>query len=378
MVYDFSKLKYADSVIPSRSIQEAQDLQFKLVDCMSNYFTGDQFLSLGDLGVVPGLQRPAQTKRVEQTLASFFGTESVALVRGAGTGAIRIILSTLLEPGDKMFIHTAPVYSTTVDTLRLLGIETKTIDYNDLIAVEEAVKNDTICKVFYIQHARQQPTDTYDLKRVIQLVKQVRPDLTIVSDDNYCALKAYGIAAEYGADYSTFSGFKVLGPEGIGVIAGKNAGISLLQQKNYSGGGQVQGFEAMELLRMMTLAPVMLAIQNEQVQEICQRLNEGEIASVESAYMVNAQSKVVILELNEPIAQSVIQTSNALGAATHPVGAESKYEILPMIYRVSGTFLAAQPRLKEYGIRINPMKSGASTVLNILEQAIKQVEEVRA
>ena len=378
MTFDFSKLKYADSVIPSRSIQEAQELQFKLVDCMSNFFTGDQFLSLGDLGVVPGLQRPAQTKRVEETLANFFGTESVALVRGAGTGAIRTILSTLVEPGDKMFIHTAPVYSTTVETFRLLGIQTKTVDFNDLSAVEEVVKNDTKCKVFYIQHARQQPTDTYDVKKVIQLVKRVRPDLTIVSDDNYCALKAYGIAAEYGADYSTFSGFKVLGPEGIGVIAGKSEAISLLQHRNYSGGGQVQGFEAMELLRMMTFAPVLLAIQNEQVQEICQRLNEGEIAGVESAYMVNAQSKVVILELNEPIAQNVIQASNAIGAATHPVGAESKYEILPMIYRVSGTFLAAQPRLKEYGIRINPMKSGASTVLNILDKAIKQVKEARA
>ena len=139
---------------------------------MSNFFTGDQFLSLGDLGVVPGLQRPAQTKRVEETLANFFGTESVALVRGAGTGAIRTILSTLVEPGDKMFIHTAPVYSTTVETFRLLGIETKTVDFNDLSAVEEVVKNDTKCKVFYIQHARQQPTDTYDVKKVIQLVKR--------------------------------------------------------------------------------------------------------------------------------------------------------------------------------------------------------------
>ena len=171
MAYDFSKLKYADSVIPSRSIQEAQELQFKLVDCMSNYFTGDQFLSLGDLGVVPGLQRPAQTKRVEETLANFFGTESVALVRGAALVRFVQYLSTLVEPGDKMFIHKAPVYSTTVETFRLLGIETKTVDYNDLSAVEEVVKNDTRCKVFYIQHARQQPTDTYDVKMSYSISK---------------------------------------------------------------------------------------------------------------------------------------------------------------------------------------------------------------
>ncbi|MDY0406738.1 aminotransferase class V-fold PLP-dependent enzyme [Virgibacillus sp. 179-BFC.A HS] len=183
-------------------------------------------------------------------------------------------------------------------------------------------------------------------------------------------MKAYGIGVEFGADYSTFSGFKVLGPEGIGIIVGKNRGIEALQKSNYSGGGQVQGHEAMELLRMMTFAPVSLATQNEQVEEVCKRLNEGAIDGIDNAYMVNAQSKVVIVELKKPIAQQVIQRSNALGAATHPVGAESRYEIIPMIYRVSSSFIAAEPRLKAYGIRINPMKSGASTVLNILKKAI--------
>ncbi|WP_414648352.1 aminotransferase class V-fold PLP-dependent enzyme [Cerasibacillus sp.] len=374
MTFDFSKLKYAESVIPTMSIEEAKEAQIKLVDCMSRHFTGEQFLSLGDLGVVPKYQRPIQTARVERVLAEFFSTEEAALVRGAGTGAIRTILSRLLNPGDTMFVHTAPVYTTTKETIRMLHIHTKSVDYNDLEAVEKALREDETCRVFYIQHARQQPTDTYDLKAVIQLVKRIRPDLTIVSDDNYCALKARGIAVEYGADYSTFSGFKVLGPEGIGIIVGKKQGIECLQKHNYSGGGQVQGYEAMELIRMMTFAPVMLAIQNEQVQEVCRRLNEGEIPGIETAYMVNAQSKVVIVELTEPIAEKVIKMSNELGAATHPVGAESKYEILPMIYRVSGSFIEAQPHLKQYGLRINPMKSGATTVLRILKQAMQFVQ----
>ncbi|WP_284139109.1 aminotransferase class V-fold PLP-dependent enzyme [Virgibacillus sp. LDC-1] len=375
MTYDPAKLKYANSVVPTRTVKEAEELQFKLVECMSEHFTGDQFLSLGDLGVAPVYKKPEQTARVERVLASFFGVEDVALVRGAGTGAIRIILSTIMSPGDTMLIHTAPVYTTTTDTIRVLGLRTKEVDFNDLTAVEAVLKEDTVCKVFYVQHARQQPTDTYDLKAVIQTVKRVRPDLPIIVDDNYLAMKAYGIGVEYGADFSTFSGFKVLGPEGIGIIAGKKEEIQLLQSRNYSGGGQVQGFEAMELLRMMTFAPVSLAIQNEQVAEVCKQLNTGAIKGVTHAYMVNAQSKNIIVELEEPIAQQVIKASNTFGAATHPVGAESKYEILPMIYRVSGSFIASQPRLKQYGIRINPMKSGSKTVLSILEKAMKAVKQ---
>ncbi|MBU8772204.1 aminotransferase class V-fold PLP-dependent enzyme [Cytobacillus oceanisediminis] len=375
--YNRAELKYAKSVLPSLSIQEAQEKQFKLVDRMSRYFKGRQFLSMGDLGVSPAYKRPEQTYLVERVLADFFEAEDCALVRGAGTGAIRNILSMLLSPGDEMFIHTAPVYTTTKETLRILGIKTVQADYNHLEEVRMTIRSNQNPKVFYIQHARQQPTDHYQLAEVIKAVKEERPDLPIVVDDNYCALKTKGIGVELGADYSTFSGFKLLGPEGIAVIAGKKEAIERVHHYNYSGGGQVQGYEAMELLRMMTFAPVSLAIQNEQVEELCRRLNEGVVNGVRAAYMTNAQSKNVIVELEDPIAQRVISISDEHGAATHPVGAESKYEIIPMIYRVSGSFLEAQPELKEYGLRINPMKSGAGTIIGILEKVIPLAKEVQ-
>lgn len=373
--YNRAELKYAYSVLPSLSIEEAQEKQFKLVHMMSRHFEGRQFLSMGDLGVAPKYKRPEQTYLVERVLADFFGTEDCALVRGAGTGAIRNILSMLLSAGEQMFIHTAPVYTTTKETIRILGIKTVGADYNDLDSVRAAIRNHPDVKVFYVQHARQQPTDHYHLEDVIKTVKEERPDLPIVVDDNYCAMKMKGIGVELGADYSTFSGFKLLGPEGIAVIAGKKEGIERVHQYNYSGGGQVQGYEAMEMLRMMTFAPVSLAIQGEQVEKLCQALNEGAVAGIRAAYITNAQSKNVIVELEDPIAQEVIKLSDTHGAATHPVGAESKYEIIPMIYRVSGSFLEAQPELKEYGLRINPMKSGASTIIDILRKVIPLAKE---
>ena len=54
------------------------------------------------------------------------------------------------------------------------------------------------------------------------------------------------------------------------------------------------------------------------------------------------------------------------------VGAESKYEFVPMVYRVSGTFRAADPTLEERMIRINPMRSGANTIIRIVREAIER------
>ena len=127
----------------------------------------------------------------------------------------------------------------------------------------------------------------------------------------------------------------------------------------------------MELLRALPFAPVSLAIQSQQVEVLCELLNKGEVYGVKEAYITNSQSKNVIVELKEPVAQEVIERSKAFGAATYPVGAESRYELVPMIYRVSGSFLESSPELFDYGLRINPMKAGAETVIRILREALR-------
>ncbi|HHY43564.1 MAG TPA: aminotransferase, partial [Coprothermobacter sp.] len=53
------------------TVEQAKEIQFKLVDVITNHFSGDEFLSLGDLGVVPSLGRPTTTAKVEETLADF-------------------------------------------------------------------------------------------------------------------------------------------------------------------------------------------------------------------------------------------------------------------------------------------------------------------
>ena len=142
---------------------------------------------------------------------------------------------------------------------------------------------------------------------------------------------------------------------------------------HYSGGSQTQGHEALDVLRGMVYAPVALAIQAQVNEECVQRLNGGELKSVKKAFLANAQSKVLLVEFHEEIAKAVLREAQKLGAAPNPVGAESKYEVVPMFYRVSGTFLAADPTLENRMIRINPMRAGADTVLRILQEAIERV-----
>ncbi|WP_221407166.1 hypothetical protein, partial [Elizabethkingia meningoseptica] len=68
------------------------------------------------------------------------------------------------------------------------------------------------------------------------------------------------------------------------------------------------------------------------------------------------------------------QGSRGLGDVyKRQVGAESKYEIPPLFYRLSGTFRQANPQSEHCAIRINPNRSGEETVLRILRESIASI-----
>ena len=210
------------------------------------------------------------------------------------------------------------------------------------------------------------------MENVISIIRDTQKELPIITDDNYAVMKVRKIGIQCGADLSAFSCFKLLGPEGVGCLAGKRSYIDKVIQSNYSGGSQVQGHEAMEVLRGLAYAPVELAIQAQVNEELVRRLKSGEVSGVKNAFLANAQSKVLLVELEENIAPQVLCEAEKLGAAPNPVGAESKYELVPMVYRVSGTFRAADPSLEKRMIRINPMRSGADTIIRIIKEAIEK------
>lgn len=360
----------------SLTIENAKKMQFHLVDIITRHFLGDEILSLGDLGVVKGLNKPKYTKKVEETLAEYFGVERAMLVRGAGTGALRFGFMSFLKPGDQILVHDAPIYPTSKTTLDSMGIQPIYVDFHNQDKIKMVIQTHPDLKGALIQHTRQKIDDYYDLANVIQIIRSVAPSLTIITDDNYAAMKVEHIGVQVDADLSSFSLFKLLGPEGVGLILGKGKLIQTMEKLNYSGGSQVQGYEALEALRGLVYAPVLLAIQAQVNDQLVQSLNNGVVEGVKRAFLANAQSKVLLVEFIEPIAEEVLQHANALGAAPNPIGAESKYEFVPMFYRVSATFLESDPTLSSKMIRINPLRSGPDTIIRILKTAIQRSEKI--
>ncbi len=358
--------------LESISLEEAKNKQFKMVNEITSVYSGSESLSRGDLGVNKEANKPKSTLLGERAIANFFGAERACLVRGAGTGAIRFALQALLKPCDEILVHTAPIYPTTQVSFDAMGLKPVRADFNDIGKLENFLKTTTV-KVALVQLTRQQIEDSYNHGEVISLLKKY--DIKVITDDNYAVMKVAKIGCEVGADISCFSCFKLLGPEGVGCVCGAEEYIYAIQKMNYSGGGQVQGWETQEALRGLVFVPVLLAIQSEVNESLVKTLQSGKISGVKDAFLANAQSKVLIVELEDEIAPEVISEAEKLGGLPNPVGAESKYEISPMFYRVSGTFLKADPTLGKRMIRINPNRSGAETILNILEQAIKKAME---
>ncbi len=357
--------------LQSISIDEAKEKQFNLVDEICREFSGSEFLTTGDLGIIPGVNKPKTAKKVEAVLARYFHAESAVLVTGAGTGALRWGLLSIFQPNQTILIHKAPVYPTTLTSIKGLNLTVVEADYNDLASLEDVFRNHHIDGAL-VQFTRQKIDDSYNAAEVIEVIKK-HNDIPVITDDNYAAMKVHAIGVELGADLSSFSSFKLLGPEGVGIVLGRKKYTDIIDNMNYSGGSKVQGWQALEVLRGLVYAPVALAIQAEENESLVKELNDGTLPEIKEAFLANAQSKVLLVEFKENIAEQVLIEAEKLGAAPNPVGAESKYEIVPMFYRVSGTFLKADPSLKYRMIRINPMRAGKNTILRILKEAIQGV-----
>lgn len=352
------------------ALEDAVTRQFRLLEATAAHFEGHQLFE-ADAGVVPGPGRPRTTARVEAVLADYFGAEDAALVQGAGTGAIRAALGAALSPGDPLLIHRAPVYRTTAVTLRGLGVRTTEADFNDRTALGAALRSGAYAWA-YIQHSRQRLADSYDPGEVIAACRAA--GVRTVVDDNYTVMRVPASGVELGADASCFSLFKLHGPEGVGAVVGARDLVTRVRADNYSGGGQVQGHQALDALRALTHVPVMWALQSRVGTQVAARLTAGEVPGVAEVRIANAQDRCLLVRLDRPVARELPAAAARHGAAPYPVGSNSRYEIAPLVYRLSGSSLDDAPELADWTVRINPMRAGADLVIEILRRSLHDLK----
>lgn len=355
--------------LPSLSVEDARLAQFRLMECVCSHFDGRELLR-SDLGVTPEWGRPDTTRKVEEVLADFFGAEGCALVQGAGTGAIRAVLDAAVAAGGRLLIHDAPPYSTSRHAFESKGLELVRVNFNQSRELQQAFGSPECPGVALVQHSRQRPGDSYRLTEVVGAMREA--GMTVLTDENYTAFKAPEIGVEAGASASAFSLFKLLGPEGVGCVVGTEEIVRRVHSANYSGGGQVQGHQALDALRSLLAVPVLWAVQAEVVDEVVGRLRDGEIGGVADARVANGQDRMAVVLFEEPIAEEVVEASASFGAHNYPVGANSRYEIAPLFYRLSGSFLETDAMLRRHAVRVNPVRAGADLVLSILRRSVRE------
>jgi hypothetical protein len=95
------------------------------------------------------------------------------------------------------------------------------------------------------------------------------------------------------------------------------------------------------------------------------------VPGIVDAAVANVQDLCVIALLDAPVADEVRARAAEHGAAPYPVGSNSRYEMAPMVYRLSSSTLEAQPELRAWTLRINPMRAGADLVVDILRRALQ-------
>ncbi|WP_207216538.1 aminotransferase class V-fold PLP-dependent enzyme [Xylanimonas ulmi] len=356
--------------LPHLDAEGAFALQQRIVAAICDELPGDE-LFRADVGVKLGLGRPHTTARVERVLARTFDAEDACLVQGAGTGAIRAALSAgpWRDGQRRLLAHDAPDYSTTATTFRDGLVEAVRVDLNDPEAVDAALKAPDSPAWVYIQHTRQRLADSFDPIAVVERAHALGK--RVIVDENYAAVRTPRLGVQVGAAASTFSLFKLHGPEGVGVVVGDADLCDAAHAANYSGGGQVQGPQAVAALQSLVSAPLNWARQSKEVHRLARLLRDGAVHGIADAVVANVQDLCVVALLDTPVADDVRARASRYGAAPYPVGSNSRYEIAPMIYRLSSSTLDAQPELREWTLRINPMRAGADLTADILSRALR-------
>jgi hypothetical protein len=108
---------------------------------------------------------------------------------------------------------------------------------------------------------------------------------------------------------------------------------------------------------------------------VLERVAENPIPGVRAVHPGNHQERSLLVELDEPIAEDVINVATRFGAATHPVGSQSRFDTHMLVYRLSRAMCEAEPELARRMVRVSPFRAGPDTVVRVLTAAIQAARE---
>ena len=110
----------------------------------------------------------------------------------------------------------------------------RVVPLDELDSISDYVTEKT--RVVSVTHMSNVSGKIMDVKSVVQSVKKKNPDVIVIVDGCQAIAHMDVDVKDSGVDYYVFSGHKVYGPTGIGVIYGKKELLKKIKPFNYGGG----------------------------------------------------------------------------------------------------------------------------------------------
>ncbi len=234
-------LAYLDS---AASAQKPQPV----IDAMTSVMSGEY------ANIHRGLYRLSQdaTTKYENArakVADFIGAESennIVFTRNA-TEAINLVAQswgkTFLEEGDEIILTDMEHHANIVPWQLLqkqIGFTIKTIPVRedgtlDLHEYERMLTPQT--KLVAVTHISNALGTINDVQKITAIAKDFYPDMKVLIDGSQAVVHSHVNVLEIGADFYVFTGHKLYGPTGIGVLYGKHDVLESMPP--YQGGGDM-------------------------------------------------------------------------------------------------------------------------------------------
>jgi cysteine desulfurase / selenocysteine lyase len=184
----------------------------------------------------------AEYERAREDVAAFVGTDPKTVVFTSGaTAAIQLVVAGLgLAPGDRVLVAEAEHHSNLVPWLRSTRAEALPCGPDgivDLDRLRDALATTPRPRVIAVAWASHITGLVQPVRDIIALAHQY--GVLVLLDAAQAAAHIPLDVDELGADFVAFSGHKMLGPTGIGVLTGARASLEALRPP-FGGGGAVE------------------------------------------------------------------------------------------------------------------------------------------